>query len=70
MFKQPNPCSNQEICVLFEYFLLENPKDGPRFICMTLCLKTLRHGMSILSMVLLMSTLLAEMTSLTFDFVC
>ena len=35
---------------------------------MTLRGKTLRPGMSILSVLLLTSTLLAEMTSLTFDF--
>ena len=46
MFKQPNPCSNHEICVLFERFLLKNPQDGPRFACMT-CGKMLRPGLSI-----------------------
>ena len=49
-------------------FLLENPQDGPRFVCMTLPGKTLRPEMSTLSMLYLTSTLLTEMTSLTFDF--
>ena len=46
--------------------LLEIPQDGFRFVCMTLSGKTLRPGMIILSMLLLTSTLLAEMTYSTF----
>ena len=47
MFKQPNPlacCLN-----MFFFFFFENPQDGPRFVCMTLCGKTLWPGISILS---------------------
>ena len=59
--------------MLFEHgfwflFLLENPQDGPMFVCMTLRGKTLQPGMVILSMLLLTSTLLVAMTSLMFEF--
>ena len=66
VFKQPNPCSNHEIHVLFEHgFYL---KIRPWFVCMMLRGETLWLKMSIFSMLLLMSTLLVEMISLTFDF--
>ena len=41
-------------------FILENPQDGQRFVCMMLRGKTLRPGMSILSVLLLTLTLLVE----------
>ena len=61
------PCSNNQIRIqtrnsraVRTKFLLENPQDGPRFVCMTFCGKTLRPGISILFMLLLTTTLLAE----------
>ena len=52
IFKQLKPCSR----AVWTWFLLENPQDGPRFVCMTLCGKTLLLGMSILPMLLLTSS--------------
>ena len=54
--------------ILSNIFSLENPQDGLRFVCMTSGCKTLLPGIIILLMLLLTSMLLAEMTSLTFDF--
>ena len=61
-------CSNKDNHVQIMEFtyclnrlLLENPQDGRRFVCMTLRGKTLRPGMNNFSVVLLTSTLLAEM---------
>ena len=72
VLKQQKPCINHGIHVLFEHgrhlMSLENSQDEPRFVCMTLHGKTLWPGMSILSMLLLTPTLLAEMTSWMFDF--
>ena len=45
------------------WFLHENPQD----VCIMLHSKMLRPGMIIFSMLLFMSTLLVEMTSLMFD---
>ena len=68
VLKQGKSCSNHGIHVLLNICLLENPQDRPRFVCMTLHGNTLRLEMSILSVLLLTSTLLVEMTSFTFDF--
>ena len=49
-------------------FFLQNAQDGPMFVCKTLRGKPLRPRMRILYMFFLTSTLLTEITYLTFDF--
>ena len=56
--------NNQMHVPIMKFTLLENPQDGPRFVCMTLRGKMLQPGMSILSMLLLTSASLASL----FDF--
>ena len=68
IFKQLKPCSNHGIHVLFEPgFYLKILKMVRGLFAWRYAAKPLRPGMSILSRLLLTSTLLAEMTSLTFD---